>query len=77
MKIKDLEKKLIERGIPSDAYSILKGELPNEQYCITQSAEGWEVYYSERGNKSGLKVFKNEEAACEYFFEEVAGCATK
>ena len=48
----------------------MKGGLPNEALCITND-EKWEVYYSERGRKSGLREFQNEEDACEYFLEKV------
>jgi hypothetical protein len=71
MKILELEKKLIESNIPKDIYSILKGGLPNEQYCITKVDNYWEVYYSERGNKSGLEKFDSEEVACKYFYEKL------
>jgi hypothetical protein len=71
MKIKELEKKLIETNVPKDIYSILKGGLPNERYCITKDGDNWEVYYSERGNKTGLKIFDDEEIACKYFYKKV------
>ena len=51
-----------------DAYS-LHGGLPNEAFCIGMIEGQWEVYYSERGNKSMLKIFQNEEQACQYFYE--------
>lgn len=66
MKIKSLKKTLVEIEIPIDAY-YLKGGLPNEAFCIGFNHGLWEVYYSERGNKSGIKKFSNEEDACEYF----------
>ncbi|MFJ7982285.1 hypothetical protein ACIQ1D_18665 [Lysinibacillus xylanilyticus] len=72
MKVKELEQKLIEINVPEEVYSILKGGLPNEQYCITKDGDNWEVYYSERGNKSGLKIFEDEDKACEYFYNKVA-----
>lgn len=71
MKIKDLEQELIAINVPKDIYSILKGGLPNEQYCISKDGDNWEVYYSERGNKSGLIIFDNEDMACEYFYKKV------
>ena len=71
MKIEELEKKLIEINVPKDDYSILKGGLPNEQLCIVRTGENWEIYYSERGRKSGLKYFDDEESACEYFFKKL------
>ncbi|MET4562725.1 hypothetical protein ABIA69_003916 [Lysinibacillus parviboronicapiens] len=71
MKINELEKKIIEINVPKDMYSILKGGLPNEQYCITKAGDKWEVYYSERGNKGDFKIFDDEDTACEYFYEKV------
>ena len=71
MNIQELEKRLIEINIPKDAYSILYDGLPNERYCITKSHNIWEVYYSERGSKSGLKTFHDEGSACQYFFNMI------
>lgn len=70
MNIKELELRLISEKIRSDVYS-LNGGLPNEAYCITQSNGVWEVYYSERGNKSGLRIFQKEEEACQYFYDSL------
>ena len=42
------------------------GGLPNETLCIVKE-DTWQVYYSERGSKSGLKLFKTESEACEFF----------
>lgn len=53
--------------IPVDSYS-LNGGLPNEALCIAKRGERWEVYYSERGNKSSLRSFQTETDACEYFY---------
>lgn len=64
----ELKQKLISSNIPKDTYS-LEGGLPNEAYCINQNEDKWEVYYSERGQKSGLKIFDSEEEACEYFYQ--------
>lgn len=71
MKILELQKKLEEMRIPDDAYSILKGGLPNEQLCLVKNDEKWEIYYSERGKKSGVSIFENEDNACDYFFEKL------
>lgn len=70
MNIKELESRLISENIQSDLYS-LDGGLPNEAYCISQSNGSWEVYYSERGNKSGLRIFQNEEEACQFFYDSL------
>ncbi|WP_084781651.1 hypothetical protein [Paenibacillus sp. D9] len=70
MNIKELESRLTSENIQRDVYS-LKGGLPNEAYCISESNGTWEVYYSERGGKSGLRVFQNEEEACQYFYDSL------
>ena len=64
----EIEKKLREEGVRVDSYS-LNGGLPNEAYCLNRTESGREVYYSERGNKMGLKVFDNESDACDYLFK--------
>ncbi|WP_127506091.1 hypothetical protein [Paenibacillus humicus] len=67
MNIIQLEARIKLDNIPLDAYS-LTGGYPNEAYCICNMNGVWEVYYSERGNKTKLKIFSSEEAACEYFY---------
>lgn len=62
----ELAAKLIEIGVPKGDYS-LSGGLPNEAYCLEHSGGKWRVYYSERGERTGLKVFDSEEEACDYF----------
>jgi hypothetical protein len=64
----ELANKLQEKGINPNSYC-LDGGLPNEAYCLNNSANGWEVYYSERGDKSGLKIFQNESDACIYLYK--------
>jgi hypothetical protein len=49
----------------------LDGGLPNEAYCLAKVDGKWEVYYSERGNKTGLKIFQKEEEACQYFYDSL------
>lgn len=66
MRLNQLEKELLELNIPNDVYS-LKGGLPNETFCVSEEDGKWETYYSERGNKSGRKLFDTEEEACQYF----------
>ncbi len=70
MKIKELEQRLIIEGIPKNSYCIYGG-FPWEAYCLNEYYGTWEVYYSEKGNKTGLKLFKNEDEACEYFYNKL------
>jgi hypothetical protein len=60
----ELEKKLDALSIRKDAYAW--SGLPNEQYVLAQENNKWEVYYSERGSKTGLKEFTDESSACNY-----------
>ncbi|MCG8540993.1 MAG: hypothetical protein MJA82_13790 [Clostridia bacterium] len=66
MNINQLRDELSKLQIPKNAYQ-LKGGLPNEVFCIGMENNTWEVYYSERGNKTNKKIFSNEELACGYF----------
>lgn len=70
MNLFELESILKSKKIRPDVYS-LKGGLPNEAYCISKVDDKWEVYYSERGNKSGLKNFQKEEEACQFFYDSL------
>lgn len=76
MTIIELESVLLQLGISQDLYSIMVEELPNEKLCIVKK-DKWEVYYSERGNKGGLKRFETEAEACEYFLCKIKRCVNK
>lgn len=68
MQNNSLKQKLLEMNVPNHLYS-LDGGFPNEAICLNQSGNTWEVYYSERGIKTGLKLFESEESACDYFYD--------
>ncbi|ANX10950.1 hypothetical protein ABE41_002845 [Fictibacillus arsenicus] len=65
-----LQELLIDTKVPKDSYC-LNGGLPNEAYCLNKEDDLWEVYYSERGEKSQLKKFVSEEEACDYLFSKI------
>ena len=69
----ELSEKLIEKSIRKDSY-YLEGGLPNEAYCLNKNRNIWEVYYSERGIKNGLKVFDNESDACKFLYSLLVKC---
>jgi hypothetical protein len=52
-------------NIAPSAYS-LDGGHPSEVYVLDQCYGAWRVYYSERGQESGLVEFQSESDACEY-----------
>lgn len=72
MQVLELKDKLQTMGVSSSSYSINSVEYPNEAYSIFWNGSEWEVYYSERGKKRGLKMFVNEADACEYFVKLVS-----
>jgi hypothetical protein len=61
----------LRRAQISEAVYSLHGGLPNEAYCLGKTPNGWEVYYSERGGKTALKVFSEEHLACIEFIRRV------
>lgn len=67
MKKADLVQRLKSEDINEYAYC-LNGGFPNEAYTLGHNGDTWEVYYSERGQKTGLQVFDNEDDACDYFY---------
>ncbi len=64
----ELRERLVRENIPTDAYK-LDGGFPNEAFCLCNNVNIWEVYYSERGQKSMLKQFEFEDDACDYFYK--------
>lgn len=76
MTVGQLEKELEMMEIPQELYSIMAGGLPNEKLCIAKE-DKWQVYYSERGRKSGLNLFETESEACEFFLQKMKRYARK
>jgi hypothetical protein len=67
----ELKSKLEQECVCPEAYS-LDGGLPNERYVLSQETNGrWDVYYSERGQKTSLRSFDSESAACQFFLDKV------
>jgi hypothetical protein len=71
----ELEVILRERNVSPLAYC-LGGGLPNERYTLDQSGAKWSVYYSERGLRSGERVFESEDEACRYLLELLTNDST-
>ena len=70
MNKQELKEVLLLNKVPKDLYS-LSGGLPNESYCLEKEKNRWHVYYSERGIKTSVGYFENEEAACECLLKEI------
>ncbi|MBR1120420.1 hypothetical protein JQ628_02745 [Bradyrhizobium lablabi] len=72
MKIKELEKALLERGVRARSFSIDGAGEDEEQYRLERSGgRWWCAYYYERGNRNEVREFPSEEEACDYFLELV------
>lgn len=70
MNKRDLRDLLVKEGIAEDSFS-LDGGLPNEAYCLEKVLFFWTTYYSERGEKNGLRWHLTEESACEFLYQEI------
>lgn len=78
MKIQELHIALQKLGISEDKYYIqgLYGSMNDEDKLSMVVKKGsyfleYEIYFKERGEKSFLKVFTNEDEACQYFYKQL------
>lgn len=70
MTLRDLEAHWGEQHVRPDAVCLCGG-LPDEEYIIECSSDGWRVYYIERGQRSALQAFASEAEACEKLLRRV------
>jgi hypothetical protein len=66
----ELKEILIKEDIPQHFYS-LNGGLSYDTWCLSETSTGWEVYYTERGEKYQVKNFHSEEEACEHLYQKI------
>jgi hypothetical protein len=65
MNRRDLEAAAAREGIRRSTFC-LEGGLPPERYVLSEGPNGWEVYYSERGERTGVVRFDTEDEACDH-----------
>jgi hypothetical protein len=64
-------KSVLEDGeFRADGYRILEA-ASESTWCIKKQGKTWLVFYFERGTKFELQRFKEESAACEYFYNRI------
>lgn len=63
MDARELVVALERAGVATSSYW-LEGGLPFERYCLERRSNGWAVYYSEHGLRTGEIVFETEDEAC-------------
>jgi len=51
----------------------LNGGLLDDTVTLSHTHEGWQVYYSERGQQHSVRTFRTEDEACRYFLAFIAG----
>ena len=66
---------LINKDI-SRAYYSLEGGLPNEKLCLNYENGKWIVSYSERGIRTGIRYFDNEDDACDCLLHAIEESAS-
>ena len=74
MTIYDLLRELEARGADIRYFAI--GQVPYGAYdrcVIAPSSNGWETYYTERGEKAMHRQFGTEGEACDHFLAWVSG----
>ena len=69
MDIAALEKELVAGGYRG---WYLNGGLLGDTITLNRTNQGWEVYFSERGQKENLRTFRTEDEACRYFLAFIA-----
>ncbi|MGK5059465.1 hypothetical protein ACQ4WY_21285 [Janthinobacterium sp. LB2P49] len=70
MKIPEMLNLIKSNNIPDDAYSINR-KLQDESLCMKKNDNFLEIFYYERGIKTSIHIFKNEDEACEYFMKKL------
>jgi hypothetical protein len=67
MDVEELRAVVLRRGIRTSAVRLGNDAIDAaEYYCISKEGEGWAVYYYERGNRNGLRLFHSESDACSH-----------
>ena len=69
MTMKELKDFFKEHRVPSSLYKL--GGNHNHRICIEQCDGEWEVFFSEKKQKTGLMRFDSEESACSRMKDEI------
>ncbi len=80
MKIAELRKALVDHGVRPYAVSIDGHDEADDQYRLVKEGKyciTWVTYYSERGNKVGLREFASEDEACDFILDRVLKDSTR
>ena len=70
MNKQELGEILAKENFKPQVYSLVE-ENKDEALCLRFADGRWCVYYRERGKKSDIVCFDDENSACEYFLKEM------
>ncbi|WP_151638234.1 hypothetical protein [Noviherbaspirillum aerium] len=62
---------ILKREKISGSHYSLDGGSPSEKLCLDFENGRWIVYYSERGVKTGIEYFADEDSACRYLLDAI------
>jgi len=68
MNREELKKTLAQRGVRKNSYDLDENDS-DECYDLEKNGKNWDVYYRERGVKTGIKTCQSENEACNYIYE--------
>jgi hypothetical protein len=71
MNLEELKIRLEQEQICKEYYSFF-GDDCGDRLVLSKDNRGWIVYYTERGKHSNIRIFANENEACQYFLTQVA-----
>ena len=72
MNVQALAEILRNEGFRESAYSLHAAFVqPDEALCLRNEDGAWQVFYSERGLKTGQRDFPSEADACMYFLNQM------
>jgi len=72
MTLQEFKASLAQEDVRSNVVYFGDG-LPtqSDQWAITNDRGIWQVYYFERGEKRGERLFADEVAACDYLWDKI------
>ncbi len=69
---REILKKILEQnGISPELYNLNGVGRTDERFCIDWTDNQWHVFFSERGKRTTDEVFKTEEEACIFLYNQL------
>jgi hypothetical protein len=66
-------KDALERANIDERFVSLDGSARDESLVLEHDpVTGWRVYFSERGQRNGERIFRSEDQACQFIFDTLS-----